>query len=120
MTKMKNDQSYSPVLLVLVVILALMTANWLFGGIIPLLVALVIWAITGSIAGYIVRGAGYNVMNNVLLGIAGGFMGSVLVRFLGLHFLYGIPFIGGIVVGVLGAVTLVYLMRIFVDSNFGR
>ncbi|QPC82490.1 hypothetical protein G4Y79_22850 [Phototrophicus methaneseepsis] len=117
---MNRKTDYSPFLLVLIVIVALLAGRWLFGGLLPLIVALFLWAITGYVAGYIVRGAAYSVLNNILLGVAGGFIGSTLVRFLGLHFLYGIPFVGGLVVGVLGAVVLVYLMRIFVDHNFGR
>ncbi|MCB9458542.1 MAG: hypothetical protein H6670_02750 [Anaerolineaceae bacterium] len=121
MTKRKNDESaYSPALLIILLILLWIFASNVMGGIVPLLWKLLYWIATGAITGLIVRGSSYDLLKNGLLGFAGGILGGALVRFFGLHFLYHIPLVGLLVVGILGAVTLVYAMRIFVDKNFAR
>ena len=121
MTKRKNDDStYSPALLIILLVLLWLFAGTFMGGLVPLLINLLLWLATGAITGYIVRGSSYDLLKNVLLGVAGSILGSALVRFFGLWFLYQIPLVGLLAVGVLGAVTLVYGMRLFVDNSFAR
>ena len=54
----------------------------------------------------------------MLLGIAGGIVGSLVLGVLGVGGIGNIPLIGGILVGVIGAVILVWLVRQFADRNF--
>lgn len=83
------------------------------------IIALVIWGFIGSIAGRIVRGTGFGLLGNILLGFLGGITGGIILGLLGLGFIWNIPFIGGIVSGVIGAVIFIFAMRL-IDRNFAR
>ena len=77
-----------------------------------LLVSLVIGAIAGWLAGQIVKGGGYGLIGDIIVGIIGGFIGSWLWGVL--HF----PPIGGfwinaIVTSTAGAVILLFILRLF-------
>jgi uncharacterized membrane protein YeaQ/YmgE (transglycosylase-associated protein family) len=65
--------------------------------------------IAGWAAGKIMRGAGYGVLMDILLGIAGGIIGRFVLGALG--FYHGGGLIVSIVVATLGAVILVWLVR---------
>ena len=69
----------------------------------------------GYLAGYVLRGRGYNPIGNVLLGMAGFFVGGLLFGRLGD---YGIC--GAVVVSFLGALVLILGVRLFLDENFAR
>jgi uncharacterized membrane protein YeaQ/YmgE (transglycosylase-associated protein family) len=88
-------------------------------GILQLLIAMVIWMLVGNVAGQIIRGEDYGVIGNIALGLAGGFVGTHLFRILGWHGILGLPIIGYIVTGVIGAIIFIYMMRL-VDKNFAR
>ncbi|NDJ61986.1 MAG: GlsB/YeaQ/YmgE family stress response membrane protein [Chloroflexi bacterium] len=69
-------------------------------------------------AGQILRGQGFSLLTNILLGLAGGIVGSLLFGLVGLGF-GGV--IGNIVVGVVGAVIVIYGWRALSgDRSFGR
>ena len=108
----------STVFFVIMFILALTLVGSL-GGVLQLLVAMVIWMLVGNVAGQIIRGEDYGVIGNMALGLAGGFVGTLLFRLLGWHGILGLPIIGYIVVGVIGAIIFIYMMRL-VDKNFAR
>jgi uncharacterized membrane protein YeaQ/YmgE (transglycosylase-associated protein family) len=88
-------------------------------GILQLLVAMVIWMLVGNVAGQIIRGEDYGVIGNIALGLAGGFVGTLLFNLLGWQGILGLPIIGYIVTGVIGAIIFIYMMRL-VDKNFAR
>jgi uncharacterized membrane protein YeaQ/YmgE (transglycosylase-associated protein family) len=88
------------------------------GGLVGLLFAALMWMFVGAMAGRLVRGRGYGWLGNMLLGFAGGFTGSIVFHLLGYGGLTQ-HFIGYILVGILGAVIFVYLMRV-IDRNFAR
>lgn len=69
----------------------------------------------GYLAGYVLRGRGYNPLGNVLLGMAGFFVGGLLFGQLGD---YGLC--GAVVVSFLGALVLILGVRLFLDENFAR
>lgn len=92
----------------------------LFGGIIQVAIALVIWMIIGNIAGNMIRGKDYGVVANIGLGLAGGIIGAIALNVIGLGGILGIPLLGGIVGGVFGAVILIFAVRLFGNSNFGK
>lgn len=80
-------------------------------------VAILVGGLAGLIAGRVIRGAGYGLVGNVLLGLMGSFVGSMAFAFLGL----GARGIGGqFLVATAGAVLFVVLIRVFVDSEFAR
>lgn len=75
-----------------------------------LIMSLVVAGIAGWIAGNIMRNGGFGVLGNVLLGIAGGFVGRALLWIIGFR---AQGFIGGLIVAVLGAVVVLYLVDYF-------
>ncbi len=75
----------------------------------------VIGGLAGFLAGTVIRGRGYNPLGNVLLGIAGFFVGSLLFGRLN-----GAGPCGAILVSFFGAVVLIVAVRLFLDENFAR
>ena len=69
---------------------------------------LVVGLIAGWAAGKIMKGGGYGPLMDILLGIAGAFVGGVLLGILGIH---GEGLIGSILVAIVGAVFLIWLSR---------
>ncbi len=75
---------------------------------------LVTWLIVGLVAGLLasfVVGGGFGLIGDILIGIAGAFIGGWLFRVLGVH----TPFagLGGtIFVAFVGAVVLLFLLRL--------
>ena len=76
---------------------------------------LVLGGAAGFLAGQVIRGKGYNPVGNILLGIAGFFVGSLLFGRLGS---YGIC--GAVLVSFLGALVLIGLVRVFLDEDFAK
>ncbi len=84
-------------------------------------IPVLIWAVVGWLTGQFMRGRGYGTVNNVLLGIGGGVLGSILFRLLNLQGIGDIWLIGNIIVGVVGAVVLIYVVRAFSSNKaFGK
>ncbi len=75
-----------------------------------LIVWLVIGGVAGWLAGVIVRGGGSDVVTNIVVGIAGAFIGGWLLSALGIFVLGGI--LGSIVSATAGAVVLLLILRI--------
>jgi uncharacterized membrane protein YeaQ/YmgE (transglycosylase-associated protein family) len=89
----------------------------LFGlcGVVQCLWVIIIGGTAGFLAGYVIRGKGYNPVGNVLLGMAGFFVGSLLFGGLGQFGLCG-----GILVSFVGALVLILGVRMFLDEDFAR
>jgi uncharacterized membrane protein YeaQ/YmgE (transglycosylase-associated protein family) len=75
-----------------------------------LLVFLVLGAATGWLAGKYMKGGGYGIPANILLGILGGVIGGYLFRLL--VFAAG-GLIGSMVTAIAGAVALLYLVQLY-------
>jgi uncharacterized membrane protein YeaQ/YmgE (transglycosylase-associated protein family) len=73
-----------------------------------IIIMLIVGAIAGWLAGQIVRGFGFGLLWNIILGIVGAFIGVWLLRQLG--FLPFSGFIGSIVNAVIGAVILLVIV----------
>ena len=73
-----------------------------------LLWEIAIGILAGFLAGKIMRGKGYGVLLDLLLGMVGSVVGGLVFGLLGLH-AYGL--VGSVVVATAGAVMLVYLVR---------
>jgi uncharacterized membrane protein YeaQ/YmgE (transglycosylase-associated protein family) len=89
------------------------------GGLFALALTLLTWMFAGALAGRILRGEGYGPLGDIGLGLAGGIVGTMLFSLLGLGWFAGIPFVGPILVGAVGAVVFVYVMRLF-NRNFAK
>ena len=70
--------------------------------------AVVIGLIAGWLAGTVMKGRGYGVLMDILLGIVGGVVGRFVFGLLGLS---SWNVIGSIIVSFVGAVILIWLVR---------
>jgi uncharacterized membrane protein YeaQ/YmgE (transglycosylase-associated protein family) len=89
--------------------------EYVLGGFVPNAEAMMylIWEIAigilaGFLAGKIMRGKGYGVLMDLLLGLVGAVVGGFVFGLLGLH---GYGLIGQLVIATAGAVMLIWLVR---------
>jgi len=72
----------------------------------------ILWVIIGLIAGWsagkIMKGSGYGLMIDIVLGIVGALVGGLLLGILGIH---AEGLIGTTIVAIIGAVFLIWLSR---------
>jgi len=75
--------------------------------------SLIWWVLVGLIAGWaagkIMKGGGYGVVVDIVLGIVGAVVGGWLMGLLGIH---AGGFIGTIIIAIIGAVFLIWLSRL--------
>ncbi|PFH08103.1 putative membrane protein YeaQ/YmgE (transglycosylase-associated protein family) [Collimonas sp. PA-H2] len=71
---------------------------------------LIVGAIAGWLAGVVVKGGGFGVLVDIIVGIVGAFIGGWLAGILGIHIGSGI--IGSIVTATVGAVILLFILRL--------
>jgi uncharacterized membrane protein YeaQ/YmgE (transglycosylase-associated protein family) len=76
---------------------------------------IIVGGTAGFLAGQVIRGKGYNPVGNVLLGMAGFFVGSLLFGRLGQAGLCG-----AILVSFAGALVLILGVRLFLDKDFAK
>jgi uncharacterized membrane protein YeaQ/YmgE (transglycosylase-associated protein family) len=72
---------------------------------------LIIGAIAGWIAGKLMRGGGFGIVGNIVVGIIGAVIGGFVFQFLGVAVGHG--FIGSLVTAVVGAAILLFLVGLF-------
>lgn len=70
---------------------------------------LIIGAVAGWIAGQIMRGGGFGLLGNIVVGILGALLGGFLFGLLGLSS-YGL--VGSLITATVGAVVLLWLLRL--------
>ena len=75
-----------------------------------LLVILFVGVIAGWLAGKLVRGAGFGLIGDLIVGIIGAFIGDWLLPRLGLHLGTGI--VGAIFEATIGAIVLLLVVRL--------
>ena len=75
-----------------------------------LLTILIVGLIAGWLAGQIVQGTGFGIVGDLLVGIAGAFIGSWLLPQLGLHLGSGI--ISAFINATIGAMLLLLVIRL--------
>lgn len=77
-----------------------------------MIIGFVWWIVVGLIAGWaagkIMKGKGYGVLMDILLGMVGAVVGGLLLGLVGIH---GEGLIGSIIVAIAGAVFVVWLSR---------
>ena len=85
-----------------------------------MLMSIVWWLIVGLIAGFlasvVMRGGGYGVVGDIIVGIVGAFIGGFVANLLGLG---ASGLIGTIVVAFIGACILIAILRA-VSGGVGR
>ena len=74
-----------------------------------LIIFLVIGALAGWLAGVIMKGRGFGIIGNIVVGILGSFLGVWLLPMVGLGM--GGDF-GGFITAVIGAVILLFLVSL--------
>ena len=74
-----------------------------------IIVWLVIGAIAGWLAGLLVKGGGYGLIGDIVVGIVGAFIGGWLAGVLGISI--GSGFVASIVTAIIGAVILFVIVR---------
>ncbi len=70
---------------------------------------LLIGLVAGWLAGKLTRGRGFGVIGDLIVGVIGAFLGGFLFSILGI---YAGSLIGRLLVATVGAVVLVYLVRL--------
>lgn len=65
--------------------------------------------IAGWLAGKIMKGSGYGVIGDIVIGIIGAIIGGHVLGWLGI---YGGGLIGSILVALVGAIILIFLIRL--------
>ena len=75
-----------------------------------LLVTLIIGGIAGWLAGLVMRGSGYGVIGDVIVGLLGAFVGNYLVDFFHVNMRLGNPWLDRGVVAFGGAVVLLLII----------
>lgn len=79
-------------------------------GLDSLIVILIIGAAAGWLAGLIVKGYGFGLLGNIVIGIVGAVIGGYLLPRAGLSMGGGLP--GAIISATIGAVILLLLIRL--------
>jgi uncharacterized membrane protein YeaQ/YmgE (transglycosylase-associated protein family) len=77
-----------------------------------ILIIIVIGAVAGWLAGLIVRGAGFGLIGDIIIGIVGAFVGSWVLGKLGVGAIVHNPLVDKIIVATIGAVILLLLIRL--------
>jgi uncharacterized membrane protein YeaQ/YmgE (transglycosylase-associated protein family) len=75
-----------------------------------LLVILLVGIVAGWLAGKIVRGTGFGLIGNLLVGVVGAFVGNWVLPRLGVHLGTGV--VSAIVNAALGAILLLLVVRL--------
>jgi uncharacterized membrane protein YeaQ/YmgE (transglycosylase-associated protein family) len=75
-----------------------------------LIVILFVGLVAGWLAGKIVRGAGFGIIGDILIGILGAFIASWLFPKLGIHI--GVGLVSEIIYSAIGAIILLLIVRL--------
>jgi len=78
-----------------------------------LIILLLIGAIAGWLAGVIVRGFGFGLIGNIVVGIVGALLASWLLPLLGISFSVVNPFVTAVLYALIGAVVLLVIVGLF-------
>jgi uncharacterized membrane protein YeaQ/YmgE (transglycosylase-associated protein family) len=73
------------------------------------------WIIVGLVAGVLasfVMGGGYGIIGDIIIGIVGALLGGWIFSQMGWHSPFGGPWAGPIFVAFIGAVVLLFILRL--------
>lgn len=71
---------------------------------------ILIGLVAGWLAGQLVKGGGFGVIGDIVVGVLGALVGGVLFRSLGVS--AGGSLLGSIIVATIGAVVLIFILRL--------
>ncbi|MBN1534259.1 MAG: GlsB/YeaQ/YmgE family stress response membrane protein [Spirochaetes bacterium] len=74
-----------------------------------IIIFIIVGLVAGWLAGLIWKGRGFGAVGNLVVGVAGAFIGGFLLRLIGFH--YG-GIIASIVAAVIGALILLFLINL--------
>jgi len=77
-----------------------------------LIIFLLVGLVAGWLAGKLVRGGGYGLIGDMVIGVLGAIIGGFLLPKVGLGGLVTVPIINAIVVATIGAVILLLVLRL--------
>lgn len=77
-----------------------------------IIIALIVGGIGGWLAGVIVKGAGFGIVGNIVIGIIGAFLSSWLLPQLGLSFSVGNALITSILYAMIGAIIVLVILSL--------
>jgi len=79
------------------------------------------WLVLGLLAGFlasqVMRGGGYGVLGDIIVGIIGSLLGGFLAGLLGLG---SSGFLGSLIIAFLGACLFIAILRAFSRSSYGH
>ena len=70
---------------------------------------IIIGMVAGWLAGQIMKGGGFGVIGNIVVGVVGAFLGGMIFKLLGLA--WG-GLLGSLIVATIGAIVLIFLVRL--------
>ena len=76
-----------------------------------IIVILFVGLVAGWLAGKIVRGTGFGIIGDIVVGIVGAFIASLLFPRLGIHLGFGL--VAKIIDSAIGAIILLLIVRLF-------
>lgn len=79
---------------------------------------IIIGAIAGWLAGRFMKGHGFGLLGDIVVGIVGAFIGGYLFGALGINIGGGL--IGTLIVAFIGAVVLLFIVRLFTGRSGRR
>ena len=82
-----------------------------------ILIVLLLGAIAGWLGGLVFKGSGLGLIGNIIVGIAGGFVGYWLLPKLGLHINTGTSWLNYVLTAGIGAVVLLAALNIIFRKN---
>ncbi|TXD51818.1 MULTISPECIES: GlsB/YeaQ/YmgE family stress response membrane protein [unclassified Polaribacter] len=85
-----------------------------------ILYTIIIGAICGYIADVLMRDNGFGLVINIIIGIAGSFVGTWAFGKLGINVNVGYPILNDIIVGASGAVLILFIVGIFKSGGRRR
>jgi len=78
----------------------------------------IIGAVAGWLAGQFMKGSGFGLIGDIIVGIIGSFLGGYVFRKVGLEIGHGL--VGTLIVAFIGAVLLLFIVRLFTGHRTGR
>ena len=82
-----------------------------------LIIVLILGAVAGWLGGQVFKGSGLGLLGNIIVGIAGGFIGYWLLPKLGLHINTGTAWLNYVLTAGIGAVVLLAALNIVFRKN---
>ena len=78
----------------------------------------IIGAIAGWLAGQFMRGRGFGLLGDIIVGVIGAFIGRYISQAAGLGLGHGL--IGSLIVAFVGAIILLFIVRLISGGRSGR